>query len=181
MAGGGIKQISNFIRGGADGITYTPEVRSDGKLYFVANKGGAVIGGFNIKGADGADGISPSIKNGYWWIGNMNTNVKAEGKDGAKGADGGRIVSQEFYTEDESGGYVYKQTFDDGTVAYFTAPKGQQGIQGIQGERGDNGLTPFIGNNGNWWIGSTDTGVFAQCGFSVTYDEQDENLIFGTN
>lgn len=51
--------------------------------------------------------------------------------------------------------------------------QGEQGIQGIQGEKGDkgdpgapgkdgkdgtNGITPTIGDNGNWYIGSTDTG-----------------------
>ena len=30
----------------------------------------------------GADGLTPYIKDGYWWIGEENTNVKAEGKDG---------------------------------------------------------------------------------------------------
>lgn len=30
-----------------------------------------------------------------------------------------------------------------------------------QGPQGDPGLTPFIGENGNWWIGDTDTGVKA--------------------
>ena len=28
--------------------------------------------------------------------------------------------------------------------------------------KGENGLTPFIGENGNWWIGTTDTGVSAK-------------------
>lgn len=28
--------------------------------------------------------------------------------------------------------------------------------------QGDNGLTPYIGNNGNWWVGTTDTGVKAK-------------------
>ena len=28
--------------------------------------------------------------------------------------------------------------------------------------KGDNGLTPFIGENGNWWIGDIDTGVRAK-------------------
>ena len=37
-----------------------------------------------------------------------------------------------------------------------------QGIEGVQGEPGINGLTPFIGENGNWWIGETDTGVPAR-------------------
>lgn len=27
--------------------------------------------------------------------------------------------------------------------------------------RGDDGLTPYIGENGNWWIGETDTGALA--------------------
>jgi len=27
---------------------------------------------------------------------------------------------------------------------------------------GENGITPHIGVNGNWWIGSTDTGVKAR-------------------
>ena len=31
-----------------------------------------------------------------------------------------------------------------------------------QGPQGDPGLTPFIGENGNWWIGETDTGVQAE-------------------
>ncbi len=46
-------------------------------------------------------------------------------------------------------------------------PQGEVGAQGIQGEKGDpgekgaDGLTPFIGENGNWWIGDIDTGVKA--------------------
>ena len=35
------------------------------------------------------------------------------------------------------------------------------GPQGARGETGENGLTPFIGENGNWWIGDVDTGVAA--------------------
>lgn len=31
-----------------------------------------------------------------------------------------------------------------------------------QGEPGNDGLTPHIGENGNWWIGNADTGVQAQ-------------------
>lgn len=39
-------------------------------------------------GKDGKDGETPYIKDGYWWIGDVNTNVKAEGTDGEKGEDG---------------------------------------------------------------------------------------------
>lgn len=34
---------------------------------------------------DGADGKTPYIQNGYWYIDGVNTNVKAEGKDGVNG------------------------------------------------------------------------------------------------
>ncbi len=40
--------------------------------------------------------------------------------------------------------------------------RGPQGEQGIQGENGENGVTPHVGENGNWWIGTTDTGVPAR-------------------
>src|SRR5690606_23422322 len=35
-------------------------------------------------------------------------------------------------------------------------------LKGEDGKDGEDGLTPYIGNNGNWWIGSIDTGVKAQ-------------------
>ncbi len=38
------------------------------------------------KGADGLNGETPYIKEGYWWIGETNTNVKAEGEDGNNGS-----------------------------------------------------------------------------------------------
>lgn len=40
-------------------------------------------------------------------------------------------------------------------------PQGPQGLQGKTGASGKNGTTPHIGENGNWWIGDTDTGVSA--------------------
>src|SRR5690606_5634641 len=56
--------------------------------------------------AEGVDGISPHIgENRNWWIGTTDTGVRAEGRDG---------------------------------------------------------ITPHIGENGNWWIGIVDTGVPAQ-------------------
>ena len=40
--------------------------------------------------------------------------------------------------------------------------QGPAGVQGEQGEQGVAGLTPYIGANGNWWIGDQDTGVCPQ-------------------
>ena len=42
-----------------------------------------------------------------------------------------------------------------------TGPQGPQGPQGIQGPAGEDGKTPYIGENGNWWVGDTDLGVNA--------------------
>ena len=39
--------------------------------------------------------------------------------------------------------------------------KGDKGDRGLTGESGPAGSTPLIGQNGNWWIGGTDTGVKA--------------------
>ena len=38
---------------------------------------------------------------------------------------------------------------------------GKDGTNGQNGSDGADGNTPFIGENGNWWIGTTDTGVKA--------------------
>ena len=32
---------------------------------------------------------------------------------------------------------------------------------GVEGPKGDNGITPHIGQNGNWFIGEKDTGIQA--------------------
>lgn len=41
-------------------------------------------------------------------------------------------------------------------------PIGPQGPTGEQGSSGIPGQTPFVGSNGNWWIGEVDTGVQAE-------------------
>ena len=40
-------------------------------------------------------------------------------------------------------------------------PKGDTGATGPQGPKGTDGTTPHIGENGNWFLGETDTGVKA--------------------
>ncbi len=56
-------------------------------------------------------------------------------------------------------------------------PVGSQGLPGSNGQpgtNGTNGQTPYIGNNGNWWIGSSDTGVSAS---GVTVDEEGSFIV----
>lgn len=49
-------------------------------------------------------------------------------------------------------------------------PPGPAGGPGPQGQPGTDGITPHIGDNGNWWVGDTDTGVSASGG-SVTMEQ----------
>lgn len=36
------------------------------------------------------------------------------------------------------------------------------GAKGDKGDKGDDGQTPYIGSNGNWWVGTADLGIKAQ-------------------
>lgn len=74
----------------------------------------------------------------------QNTNAPYIKVKGLKGGTGAKLVSQVLQGQDGNGGNIYLQTFDDGTTATFTAPKGEQGIQGEQGVKGDSPTTLTI-------------------------------------
>ena len=50
---------------------------------------------------------------------------------GLKGATGSKIVSTELIGQDENGGNIYQQTFDDGSTSTFTVPNGGGGGSNI--------------------------------------------------
>lgn len=53
---------------------------------------------------------------------------------------------------------------------------------GVAGEDGKDGLTPTIGENGNWWIGEQDTGVSAMPkSLQIRYDSEISGLRDGIN
>jgi uncharacterized repeat protein (TIGR02543 family) len=62
---------------------------------------------------------------------------------------------------ENNGETTYTITYTDGTVESFVIKDGADGKDGVDGKDGENGLTPYIGDNSNWWIGDTDTGVKA--------------------
>ena len=89
-------------------------------------------------GNAGADGVTPHIgDNGNWYIGSTDTVKPSRGATGANGQDG---------AQGEKG--------DTGPQG----PQGPAGAPGKDGTPGADGVTPHIGDNGNWYIGSTDTG-----------------------
>ena len=107
-------------------------------------------------GKDGQDGHTPVItigSDGYWYIDGDNTHVKAQGEKGDTGAQGpkGDVGSQG--PKGDTG-----ETGPQGPAGQ----NGTNGKDGTDGKDGQDGLTPYIGPNGHWWIGTTDTGIAAQ-------------------
>lgn len=64
--------------------------------------------------------------------------------------------SPDLYTqlikEIDSGKKIAQSVREDADSGKFNGPPG------TKGDTGDDGITPHIGDNGNWYIGSTDTG-----------------------
>lgn len=89
-------------------------------------------------GKDGKDGVTPTIgANGNWYLGDEDTGKPSRGPTGQDGAPG----------KDGSPG---KDGMDG-------AP-GKDGADGAPGKDGTDGITPTIGTNGNWYLGTEDTG-----------------------
>ena len=122
-------------------------------------------------GADGKDGITPTIgKNGNWYLGSTDTGkpsrgadgtpgaTGAPGKDGAPGADGKDGITP---TIGKNGNWYLGST-DTGKPSRGTGgtpgAAGAPGKDGAPGADGKDGITPAIGENGNWYLGNTDIG-----------------------
>lgn len=103
----------------------------------------------------GKDGKTPYVgKNKNWWIGTTDTGVYAYGtigKDGLSAYDRWLLDVEAGKAIDNSGEVwpKTKKSLDD----FFTYWKGKDGRLG---------LTPKIGNDGNWWLGETNTNIPAQ-------------------
>lgn len=82
--------------------------------------------------------------------------VAAVNEVAAKGGGGGTAADVRM---DVSGGYI-RYSADGGEN--WTNLVAMSGLVGKPGDPGDDGETPFIGENGRWWVGATDTGVQAQ-------------------
>ena len=103
----------------------------------------------------GRDGESPHIgENGNWYIGNKDTKIKAigkDGKDGINGKDG--LSAYELWKQSVAGGNI-NWPKDQTTMEHF--------FLYLKGKDGENGITPHVGENGNWYIGNRDTNFPAQ-------------------
>ena len=86
-----------------------------------------------------------------------------EGQQGVPGTDGVGIQSVEQTTTsaEDGGTNVVTVTKTDGTTSTFYVRNGSRGSTGPAGSDGQDGVSPTIGDNGNWYVGQTDTGVAA--------------------
>ena len=88
----------------------------------------------NVKarGQDGEDGVSPHIgENGNWFIGNQDTNVKAEGTDGQDGAAATIEVGEVTTGAAGTQASVTNSGTENAAVFDFTIPKGADGASGV--------------------------------------------------
>ena len=121
-----------------------------------------ITGPAGQKGADGTDGKTPEFRVSentlQWryvgdeiWLNLYDLSV-LKGLDGRDGADGKDGINGKDGIDGRDGA--------DGKDG-INGQNGSDGKDGADGEDGADGNTPFIGENGNWWIGETDTGVKA--------------------
>ena len=112
-----------------------------------------------LTGPKGDDGLIPFIgDNGDWFIGDSDTGVPATGPAGADGADG--LSAYRVWLEFIKGDGDPEWSVSDTSMCYFFLYlKGEKGDKGDKGDDGDNGNTPYVGDDGNWHVGDTDTGV----------------------
>ncbi len=146
---------------------------------------------------DAAKGYIPYIgENGNWWIGDTDTGVDANGIKGDTGNGIASITTKKendvttititftdttkqpvvFTISDGEKGDIgvdgvgiakIEKTASDGNVDTYTITLTNGQTFTFTVTNGKDGLTPFIGENGNWWIGDTDTGVKATADNSV--------------
>lgn len=80
---------------------------------------------------------------------------KFNGKDGAKGDKGETGTTPQLKIGEDN---LWHVSYDNGATWVSLGVK----ATGAAGKDGEDGLTPHIGENGNWWVGNTDTGVSAK-------------------
>ena len=124
-------------------------------------------------GQDGKDGITPRLKiddDNFWYVSYdggqswISLGVKATGETGAPGQEGkdgkdGRGIAGK---DGKDGRGIAKAEINANGELTLTYTDGTTVNLGkVVGADGKDGQIPFIGENGNWWIGERDTGVKA--------------------
>lgn len=144
-------------------------INDDGNLILSMNDGNTIDAGYakGDKGDQGEKGIDGK-----------------DGRDGIDGVDGAGIKKAAVndsghlmirLTDDTliDTGYVIGADGKDGRDGVDgrdgrDGADGRDGFDGTNGKDGVDGKTPYIGDNGNWWIGEEDTGITARGNDGIT-------------
>ena len=170
--GEGIANISatDYSGSGVPNVVTVTTTKGNTYSFNVYNGAQGAPGRDGNDGQPGANGATPEIRDGYWYINNTPTGVKAVGEDGHDGNDGrdgsngadGIGISSITVTENpnDGGNNVVTINLTAGNPVSFNV---KNGSKGSTGNPGTDGVTPHIDSTtGNWFIGSTDTLVHAQ-------------------
>ena len=148
--------ISSIFLSSSEGLvdTYTVIYTNGGTTTFTVTNGAQGIQG--IQGIPGKDGHTPviTIVDGFWCVDGENTHQWAIGVKG----DVGNGISDISLTSQDGNTDTYTITFTDGNTTTFTVTNGKDG-ESVR-----------LGENGNWWIGATDTGVKAKGDYELMYN-----------
>lgn len=150
----------------ATGATITATDKTGTTTATVRNGADGAQGAQGTPGADGHSPVVTASKSGKV------TTIKVDGKaiatindgaDGANGKDGSPgAAGQDGYSPEASvskSGTTTTITIKDKSGTTTASVKdGANGKDGAAGSPGANGITPTIGDNGNWYLGETDTG-----------------------
>ena len=110
-------------------------------------------------GQNGADAPVPNIKGGYWYIGETNTGIKAEGKDGSNGSNGKDGITP---TISDDGYWVVNGQKTNIKAKGTDGTNGQNGSNGANGKDGKDGITPTISADGYWIVNGQKTDIKAK-------------------
>ena len=141
------------------------------------------------KGQPGNDGTTPQLKIGednFWYVSYdggqswISLGVKATGENGKDGTDGKNGTDGADGRDGQNGkdgqngtngvdgkdgrdgiGIAQAKINADGELVITYTDGTTVNLGKVVGADGKDGLSPFIGENGNWWIGEKDTGVKA--------------------
>ena len=164
---------------GKDGVT--PKLKiGDDNYWYISYDGGQNWTSLGVKatGAKGDTGETgqQGVKGDKGDKGDSGENGAPgrDGKDGTSGVNGGNGADGKNGKDGKDGVGIAKAEINANGELILTYTDGKSVNLGkVVGADGKDGLTPFIGENGNWWIGEKDTAMKA--GIHVPVSGNTEN------
>ena len=146
---------------GKDGVT--PQLKiGDDNLWYVSYDGGQTWVSLGVKATGEKGDTGEAGQQGNKGDKGDNGAQGKDGKDGTSGVNGAGGADGKNEKDGKDGIGIAKAEINADGELVLTYTNGKTVNLGkIVGADGKDGLTPFIGENGNWWIGEKDTGVKA--------------------